>query len=219
MSLPPIYRCKVCSSYVESESHCSSRAELLLSSEARVRLSKLLTALLRHVPSSIGLSLSCDGWASVSELVARVRSRKPGYEWLSEEHVRAVAVLDPKGRFELRGDFVRASYGHSRGLGVKVDHQEDLEVKRLFHGTSASNLDSILSEGIKPMNRTTVHLTATIQDAIEVALRKDRRIVVLEVDADELRRRGFKVYRASDRVYVVAHVPPAAIRGYRFYAF
>jgi len=219
VSLPPIYKCKVCNSYVESGVHCSSRAELLLDPEARVRLSKLLTAVLRHVPSSIGLSLSREGWTSVSELVARIRSHKPSYKWLSEEHVRAIAALDPKGRFELRGDFVRARYGHSKRLEVKVDYQEDLEVRRLFHGTSASDLDAILREGIKPMNRAMVHLTTSIQDAIEVAMRKGREAVVLEIDADELRREGIKVYKASDRVYVVAYVPPVAIRGYRIYAF
>jgi len=56
-----------------------------------------------------------------------------------------------------------------------VDYQEDVDVKRLFHGTSASNLSSILREGIKPMGRTMVHLTASVRDAIEVALRKDRK--------------------------------------------
>jgi len=65
MSLPPIYKCRVCNSYVESEVHCSSRSRLLLDPGARVRLSKLLAAVLRHVPSSIGLMLSHDGWASV----------------------------------------------------------------------------------------------------------------------------------------------------------
>jgi len=70
--------------------------------------------------------------------------------------------LDPKGRFELRGDLVRARYGHSKRLGVKVDYQEDLEVRRLFQGTSASNLDAILREGIKSMNKAMVHLTAPI---------------------------------------------------------
>lgn len=217
--LPPIYKCKVCNSYVEEKVHCSLKARLVLDPKTRVRLSKLLTAVLRHVPNSVGLALSCDGWVSMSKLVTSIRSHKPGYEWLSEEHVRAIAMLDPKGRFELKDDLIRARYGHSKELCVEVDYQEDGEVKRLFHGTSALNLDSILREGIKPMKRTMVHLATSIQDAVEVALRKDRSVVVFEVDADELRQRGINVYKASERVYVVAYVPPAAIRGYQVYAF
>ena len=65
-----------------------------------------------------------------------------------------------------------------------------MEVKRLFHGTSASNLDVILREGI-----------------------------MLEVSTDELRREGIEVYKASERIYVVAYIPSLTIKDYRAYAF
>lgn len=166
--------------------------------KTRVRLSKLLTAVLRHIPSFVCLTLSYDGWVSVSKLVTSIRSHKPSYEWLSEECVKAISMLDPKGGFELKDGLIRACYGHSKELCVKVDYQEDKEVKRPFHGTSALNLDSILREGIKPMKRAMVHLATSIQDAIEVALRKDKKVVVFEVDADELRQRGINVHKASE---------------------
>jgi len=156
---------------------CSLKARLLLDPKTQVKLSKLLRAVLRHVPSSIGLTLSRDEWISMNKLVTSIRSHKLGYEWLSEERVRAVAMLDPKGKFKLKGGLMRTRYGHFREVGVKVDYQEDKEVKGLFHGTSTLNMDSILREGIRPMKRTMVHLTASIQDAIEAALRKGRRVV------------------------------------------
>lgn len=123
-------------------------------------------------------------------------------------------MLDPKGRFELKENAIRARYGHAKRLGVKIDYQEDEERKILYHGTSAVNLKSILEEGIKPMKRHMVHLAASIQDAIETALRKDRNIVIFEINAEKLRKEGFKIYKASDRIYVTSYVPPSAIRRY-----
>jgi len=217
--LSPIYKCIVCGAYTEEEEHCSLPAKHLLNSERRVKLSKLLTAILRHAPDSVGLKLSEDGWIMLSELVAKIKHYKPHYSWLSEDLIKAVATLDPKGRFELRGNFIRARYGHSKKLKVKVEYQEDQEVKTLYHGTSISKLDAILREGIKPMGRVMVHLTPSVQDAIEVALRKGKKIVVFEIDADRLRQEGFKVYKASSKVYVTSYVPPSAIRKYELITF
>jgi len=209
----------VCGEYIEEEEHCSLPAKHLLDSERRIKLSKLLTAILRHAPDSVGLKLSEDGWAVLSELVTKIKHHKPHYSWLSEDLIKAVATLDPKGRFELRGNFIRARYGHSKKLKVKVEYQEDQEIKTLYHGTSVSKLDAILREGIKPMSRAMVHLTPSVQDAIEVALRKGKKIVVFEIDADRLRREGFKVYKASSKVYVTSYVPPSAIRRYELITF
>lgn len=217
--LPPVYKCRVCGAYVEEEKHCLSPTKLLLDSERRVRLSKLLTAILRHTPNSIGLTLNNEGWARLDELVAKIKSHKPHYHWLTEELVKAIATLDPKGRFELKGNLIRARYGHSKKLKVKVEYPEDREVKALYHGTSHSNLEAILREGIKPMDRVMVHATTSVQDAIEVALRKDRRIVVFEIDADKLRQEGIKIYKASDKVYVMSYVPPSAIKKYELLTF
>ncbi|MEM4576236.1 MAG: RNA 2'-phosphotransferase [Candidatus Nezhaarchaeales archaeon] len=74
-------------------------------------------------------------------------------------------MLDPKGRFELRRNFIRARHGHSKKIKVKVEYQEDQEIKTLYHGTSISKLDAILREGIKSMSRVMVHLTSSVQDA------------------------------------------------------
>ncbi|MHC1627757.1 MAG: RNA 2'-phosphotransferase [Candidatus Nezhaarchaeales archaeon] len=189
-------------------------AELILDPHRRLRLSKLLTAILRHVPETIGLTLDSEGWIDIDELVNKIKSYKPHYNWITKDIVKAIAMLDPKGRFELKENAIRARYGHARRLNVKINYQEDKEKKILYHGTSAANLKSILKEGIKPMKRHMVHLAASIQDAIETALRKDRNIVIFEIDAEKLRKEGFKIYKASDKIYVTSYVPPSAIKKY-----
>ena len=118
-------------------------------------------------------------------------------------------MLDPKGRFEVRNGRIRARYGHT--FPVMIDFEEDKEVRRLYHGTAVENLNSILKEGIKPMRRNYVHLSLTVDDALEVGRRHSSNVVVLEVDTECLRARGLKVYKASSRVYVTPYVPPECI--------
>jgi len=176
-------------------------------------LSKLLSALLRHIPHEAGISLNRGGWVNIRELVSAIKQRwrnKELYSWLTEEHVIAVASLDPKGRFEIKDDYIRAKYGHS--IHVDISLPEDNEVQILYHGTQLRNLKSILSEGIKPMKRVKVHLTKSIEEAMENALRKGRAPVILVIDANELRRHGHKVFKAGKNVYVTDYVPPLCIK-------
>ena len=211
--LHSIYRCKVCGAYLEVPIHCGVPCDLLLDGRRRVMLSKLLSALLRHIPHEAGISLNRGGWVNIRELVSAIKQRwrnKELYSWLTEEHVIAVASLDPKGRFEIKDDYIRAKYGHS--IHVDISLPEDNEVQILYHGTQLRNLKSILSEGIKPMKRVKVHLTKSIEEAMENALRKGRAPVILVIDANELRQHGHKVFKAGKNVYVTDYVPPLCIK-------
>jgi putative RNA 2'-phosphotransferase len=124
-------------------------------------LSKLMSYILRHDPESVGVSLGSEGWARIGDLVHGIRARWRNaelYKWVMEEHVKAVAFLDPKQRFEVRDGMIRARYGHSKRLGVGISYEVDSQTKFLYHGTSRQALQSILREGVKPMNRMFVHL-------------------------------------------------------------
>ncbi len=214
--MKPIYRCRVCKAYVEEPVHCGQKAVLLLDGERRLRLSKLMSALLRHIPSEAGLRLDKEGWVSVNELAKAIRERWRNcelYSWVRPEHIIAVALLDPKGRFELSTDHarIRARYGHS--IHVKINYplaQNPPNI--LYHATPVRNLASILAEGLKPMKRLFVHLSATIEDALEAGLRHGSPAALLEIDANCLKRHGIKLYEASNRVYLAARVPPDCIR-------
>ncbi len=172
----------------------------------RLRLSRFMTALLRHAAPKYGLSLDPEGWVSLGKLLGVMRSR---YPWLRAEHLLAVAHTDPKGRFEVREGLIRARYGHT--LHVELSYPEDLEIKLLYHGTTSSKVGTILREGLKPMRRRMVHLSPTLEDALINALRWRRTPSIIVVDADKLRSRGVKVFRASHRVYLAKHVPPSCI--------
>ncbi|RUM48068.1 MAG: RNA 2'-phosphotransferase [Hyperthermus sp.] len=216
--MKPIYKCVVCGVFTEESFHCNRPARLLLSGEQRLRLSKLMSFLLRHGANEVGLALSENGWVSVRELARAIRERwrsREYYSWLQEEHIIAVSLLDPKGRFELSSDrkMIRASYGHTIRVSLGYKPLKPTELPRvLYHGTLRENIPSILERGILPMRRIFVHLTPSIDVALEVGLRHGRDVVILVIEPSCLLKKGLSVYKASNIIYLTKHVPPSCIR-------
>ena len=203
-----IYRCRICGSFTEEPVHCGARAELLLDERSRTRLSKLMSGLLRHFPEAAGLKLDEEGFVRLEELLDGIRRwRRSDYSWVCLDHILAVAALDPKGRFEVAGERIRARYGHS--VNVRIAYEEKLPPGLLYHGTSARNLSSIYAKGLLPMKRRFVHLTTRLEDAWRRAARYEDP-VVLVVDPGCLARRS-RLYRASSSVYLSPKVPPECI--------
>lgn len=210
----PVYKCRVCGTYTTEPVHCGKPCIYLMSDQQREALSHLMSALLRHIPHEAGLRLDEEGFVSIDELVKGIRERwrnKHLYQWVTRDHVLAVVMLDPRGRFEVRGNKIRATYGHS--IPVKIKYPEDREVKILYHGTVRRNLPSIMRQGLIPGRRLYVHLTTSKEIAKEIGSRHGEDVVVLKIDADCLRRRGHRVYKASTVIYLTDHVPPECIIG------
>lgn len=215
--MKPIYRCRVCGRYVEEPYHCGKPCEQVLDPVNRVRLSKLMSGLLRHYPWEAGLKLTRDGWVDIDKLVEGIRTQwrnKELYQWVRREHVIAVALLDPKNRFELRNNMIRARYGHSIEVEIKypavdIDHP-------LYHGTSIDKLTNILVEGIKSMKRRYVHMTSSLEDAIDTGARHGKP-VVLVISTKCLKKHGLRIYKATDKIYLTEYVPPDCIVDKRFF--
>ncbi len=215
--MKPIYKCRVCGAYTEEPIHCGKPAEMIMTGEQRLRLSKLMSFLLRHGPREAGLRLDEEGWVPVRELARAIRERwrnREQYWWVRPEHIVAVARLDPRGRFQLSPDEerIRASYGHTVRvrLGYRPLPQEELPPV-LYHGTPRRNLASIMEKGLLPMKRMMVHLSADLETAAEVGRRHGQDIVILAVDTSCLTRKGVPVYRASSSIYLAPRVPPECI--------
>ncbi len=202
-----IYRCRD-GSYSEDPEGCPGGSESFLPGRERVRISKLLAGILRHFPDKFGVEVDGEGWARIDDVVAALR--RAGYVWVERWHIEAIAELDPKGRYEVRGDRIRARYGHS--ISVRVEPLSYDAPPILYHGTTRASLPSIMAKGILPMRRLKVHLSESIDDAAEVARRHGPDIIVLEVDVECVRERGYTVARASRKVYIADYVPPECIK-------
>ena len=172
----------------------------------RVRLSKLMSYILSHNPWKFDLKPDEYGFVFIEDLLKAISQV---YSWVTEENIKEVIAGDEKERFEIRGDRIRARYGHS--YEVEINHEEDRSSKILYHGTAARNLEKILREGIKPMRRQFVHLSTDRKIAVETARRHDENIVIFEIDAECLRKKGYKIYVAGKFVRIVKYVPPDCI--------
>jgi putative RNA 2'-phosphotransferase len=158
---------------------------------------------LRHHPEDGGLDPDTHGFVCIGALAEACDVERP--------QVLEVVDRDSKGRFEVSedGERIRAVYGHSYDLKAPGERCEPPET--LYHGTPRRSVDAILREGLRPMNRQMVHLSATVQDAREVGRRRDRTPAVLEIDASGASDAGVQFRRAGE-VYLARRIPPEFIR-------
>lgn len=166
--------------------------------------SRFLSLILRHQPEKIGLPLDPQGWAAVEELLARLP-----FPLDRAELARIVAEND-KQRFALSpdGQRIRASQGHSLAVDLALAPQTPPEV--LWHGTAAATLSVVMAEGLRPMTRQHVHLSADVETARKVGARHGAP-VVLTVAAGALARAGQVFYRSDNGVWLTDFVPPEAL--------
>lgn len=169
----------------------------------RREVSKQMAYLLRHEPS--GLDIDGEGYVELAELLGKLRER---WTNLSESDLREIVEEDPKGRYEITGEKVRALYGHS--IDVEPDLPE-VEVDALYHGTSRKAVSRIREKGLKSQARRKVHLSRTEEDALEVGRRHSPNPVVITIDAADAIDSGVTFQKASERVYVTDFVPPEFI--------
>ena len=161
------------------------------------QLSKRLAYLLRHAPEKAGVTLEPGGWAPLEPLLAHLR--------VSRARVERVVAADRKGRYALRGDRIRANQGHSVAVDLHLTLTRPPQT--LYHGTHAGALDAIRHEGLKPMSRHHVHLSADTATAQQVGARRGQ-AVVLVVAAGAMREAGYDFYRSDNGVWLTDEVPP-----------
>lgn len=178
--------------------------------ETRMRkLSKFLALILRHQPERFDLELDEEGWASLSEVMEILRGL-PNFRWATRADVLEIVEKgsgDGKRRFEVEGDRIRARYGHS--IARRIRYTPCTPPARLYHGTSPQAVPSIRREGLRPMGRQYVHLSADPKGAARVGARHAPHPVVLTVLAAEAHAAGVTFHRAGEGVYLAEYVPPA----------
>jgi putative RNA 2'-phosphotransferase len=104
---------------------------------------------------------------------------------------------------------IRALYGHS--TPQKLLKEPAAPPAILFHGTAPKTVALIRKEGLRPMGRQYVHLSADIPTATQVGRRKAKDPVILPIRAAEAHEAGMRFYRGNDLVWLADAVAPAFI--------
>jgi len=169
------------------------------------RIGRIMAGVLRHFPDKFGVEMDRHGWVNIDELVEQMRSQKERLHWVKPYHLVAIVATDPKGRYQIDGELVRATYGHSLELDLDLptDHVPD----KLFYPVTEEELDMVLERGLQPTDRQKVHLSSTYENAMSAGMRRAEAPIVLVVDAAKAREAGCVIAQAGKTVFVTDGVP------------
>lgn len=175
------------------------------------RLSKTISHALRHAPEVYGLALDERGWVNLDTLIDALRIHRPAWLDLTLDDIRAAMQAAEKQRFDLdlENGRIRAFYGHS--LDDPIQYLPVAPPEILYHGTVADALAAIRRDGLKPMRRQYVHLSADQETAWDVGNRRHRQTVVLIVRAREAHEHGIRFYHGNQTVWLAEPIPPRFI--------
>ncbi len=173
-------------------------------------LGRRLAWLLRHGARASGLAMDAAGWVAISEVVAALGA--------DEGAVGAVVARDRKRRFELCDGRLRASQGHSLAgapvtcEGLEASWREDLREADVWHGTRAELLPAIQREGLRPGQRTHVHLAPSVDSLVGKRAGVE---VLIAVSPVRLREAGLALFASPNGVLLARSVPPACLGAVR----
>lgn len=161
-----------------------------------------MSLILRHKTKDFGLESDSYGFVLIKDLLKVLKRRFPE---ITHSEIEFVVKNCPKKRFEIKRKRIRARYGHS--LKIDLDAKPIKPPQFLYHGTSPSFVQKIKKEGLKPMRRQYVHLSKTIEEAIEVGKRKSNYTVVFKIFAQRAFEKGIQFYDMGE-VVLVKNIPP-----------
>lgn len=173
-----------------------------------IKISKILSLLLRHNPEKAGVTLDKNGWTDVDDLVGKFSVK---FFPIDLEMLIEVVEKDNKKRYSFNSDQtkIRANQGHSIPVDLNLEPQMPPTV--LYHGTVERFISSIRENGLRKGNRQYVHLSKDKETATLVGIRRGKP-VILEIQAGTMASRGYKFYLSENKVWLTDFVPAEFIR-------
>jgi putative RNA 2'-phosphotransferase len=197
-----IKKCPTHGVFRGTECNCGEQGLMILDDEQTERLGRFISGALRHFPDDLGLAMNQHGWVDLEVLCDAMRTR---YKWANKDKLFSMIESDEKGRYEIQGRKIRARYGHS--VDVDLDYPENT-LPELYYGASREEVDILLEKGIKPIKQRYVHLSTTIEKALEVAKIHSDDPVLIKINAQEARNDGVTIITANDNIVLSDEIPP-----------
>ncbi|MCQ2085360.1 MAG: RNA 2'-phosphotransferase [archaeon] len=186
---------------------CGRNGKFVMSDFEVEKLGRMMAAILRH--GKFSLPMTDQGYVKIQEIVDTIKEHNSRVKWLRPHHIDALALTDPKGRYQIRGQTVRATYGHTIKLDLNLPTTNIPAY--LYYPASETEAEDILEEGLIPTDRTMVHLSATFEDALHAGEVRIEDPVILAVDTEKCAEAGFPIGKAAKTVYLCDQVPADCI--------
>jgi putative RNA 2'-phosphotransferase len=179
---------------------CGKKGKFLMNDRELNSLSRIIAGALRHFPDKLRLDMDGHGWVEISQLMDAIGSSRSGFNWLRLHHIQALVATDLRSRYQIDGGMIRAKYGHS--IDVNLDDLPITEADELFYPVTEEEADIVLENGIHPIDRKKVHLSTTIEKAVEAGSVRSEHPLIIRVDGLKARENGVEIYQASHDVCV-----------------
>jgi putative RNA 2'-phosphotransferase len=186
---------------------CDETGRFLMKDFEIDRVGRMMAGILRHFPERFNLTMDGRGWVDLEEFTNAIKDSRDNYRrWLRREHIVALVETDEKGRYQIDGGMVRATYAHS--VNVNLDDLPEANVDKLYFPVSEEELDLVLESGLRPSDRNMIHLSATPDKAYSAGRVHIADPILLEVDVKAASDAGNFIFRAGKAVYVTDAVEP-----------
>jgi len=185
--------------------YCGEPGKFLMNDNELERIGRTMAGALRHFPERFDLEMDDQGFVGIRDLIAALKEQNRRLHWLRPHHIVAIVETDAKGRYQISNDLVRATYGHSIELDLRLP-TENIPVE-LYYPTTPEEADIILETGLKPSDRKMVHLSKTYQDAFNAGSVRTDDPVILAIDASAAIEAGYEIGQAGKTVYLAKEVP------------
>ena len=187
---------------------CGEEGKFIMNDYELEKLGRTMAGILRH--GRFDLRMDDQGFVRIKDIVATVKENNGRMHWLRPHHIIALADTDPKGRYQVSGDSVRATYGHTIQLDLKLD--TDNIPDELYYPTTPEEADIILEAGLMPSDRSMVHLSLTYDDAFRAGSVRVEDPVILAIDCNKCFDEGYDIGKAAKTVFLCKQVPADCLR-------
>ena len=183
---------------------CSKKGKFLMNERELNSLSRIIAGALRHFPEKLGLMMDGKGWVDLSSLIDAIGTSRSGFDWLRVHHVEALVYTDPRGRYQIDGGMIRATYGHT--INIDLSDLPIAEIDELFYPVTEEEADIILEGGLFPTDRKKVHLSGSLEKAIEAGKVRTEEPLILKIDGKKAKDAGINIYHAGKDVYLADRI-------------
>lgn len=185
---------------------CNAEGRFIMRTGERNSIARRLALVLRHAPEKFDLEMDINGWVDVKDIVRQFKKQGgKRNHWLRPHHLSAIVETDPKGRYDIRGNTIRATYGHT--VEIEIDLPTDNIPDALYYPCDPVETENLLEVGISPSGRSHVHLSASIKTAAEAGHVHFALPTILEIDTAQMIAAGETIWHAGITVYLTDNTP------------
>lgn len=187
---------------------CGEEGKFIMSDFEVEKLGRRMAAVLRHGNGEP--DMDDQGFVDIRDIVSMVRGNdRNRWKWLRPHHIEAMVDTDPKGRYQISGPDVRATYGHTIELDLNLS-EEDVP-DELYYPATDEEVEIILETGLMPTDRAMVHLSLTYDDAVTAGSVRSECPIILAIDVAACGEEGYPVGKAAKTVFLCERVPASCL--------